>query len=123
MNDASKTYSRTWRPVPDQPRGGGRFARRIRVAVLAAALLAVSGALIAWIFFIRPFPKAHFMPLCIDEYGEGFPIRPWVRQDVEALRGLDWEEKKNAFTIQERELLVQELRDFTRREYDGPLVL
>jgi hypothetical protein len=62
------------------------------VAALAAALLAVSGVLIAWVLFIRPFPKAHFLPLCIGEYGDNFPVRPWVRQDADTLRGLAWHE-------------------------------
>jgi hypothetical protein len=122
MNEGSKAHSRTWRPTPLPPSSGDKSMRRIRVAVVAAALLAVSGALITWLLFVRPFHPAHFLPLCISEYGEQFPVRGWVRQDGEALRSLGWKET-NAFTSQQRELLQSELRKLAGRKFEGPLVV
>ncbi|HEY7158687.1 MAG TPA: hypothetical protein VH575_32385 [Gemmataceae bacterium] len=119
MTEPAKMFSQTWRPTP--PRYGAT-ARRLRVALLAVVVLALSGALIAWLIKVRPLKQADFLPLCIDEYGDDFPVRAWVRQDGELLRGLTWNED-NAFTVQERELLLHDLRAFTQRKSKGPQVV
>jgi hypothetical protein len=122
MMEPSKTTSRTWKPTTKPPSDGGKSSRRLRVVLLVVALLIVSGSLIAWILFLNTVHDAHFLPLCIDEYGEEFPVRPHARQDVESLRGMNWSDK-NAFTVQERALLSQELRGLSRQKIDGPLVV
>jgi hypothetical protein len=113
-------FSQTWRPTT--PPRNGAPARRLRVVLLAAAVLALSGALIAWLIKVSPLKQADFLPLCIDEYGDDFPVRAWVRQDGEFLRGLTWNED-NAFTVQGRELLLRDLRAFTERKPKGPQVV
>jgi hypothetical protein len=122
MSNPAKDYSRTWRPAAQLPQRSSKSARRLRIVLAAAALLAVSGALIAWLLILRPFHPAYFLPLCIGEYGEELPVRGWVRQDSDALRSLGWKES-NAFTSQERELLLGELRKSAGRTFDGPLVM
>lgn len=122
MNPHSKAYSRTWRLVAPLPNGGGKFAYRLRVTAVLAALFAVSGTLIAWLLYFRPLPRAYFLPLCIGEYGEEFPVRGWVRQDGESLRSLGWK-ASNAFTSQQLALLQQELRQLAGRTFNGPLVV
>jgi len=122
MNKPAKAYSRSWRPTPQLPQRSSKSARRLRLALVAAALLAVSGALIAWLLIPRLFQRAYFLPLCIGEYGEEFPVRSWVRQDGDVLRSLGWKER-NAFTSQERELLLGELRKAAGSTLEGPLVV
>lgn len=121
MNEPAKAYSRTWRPGPQQS-SSGPSGRRLRAAAAATALLAVSGALIAWLLYIRPFQRPYFLPLCIGEYDEAFPVRGWVRQDGDVLRGLGWKET-NAFTSQQLALLRGELRQLAGHTFDGPLVV
>jgi hypothetical protein len=118
MSEPSGTSSPAWRPAA----AGGGLSRRLRLTFLTVALLALSGALIGWLFYLRPFHQAHFLPLCLNEYGEEFPVRSWVRQDTDLLRSLGWHER-NTFTAQQRDLLVRELRAFTRDHSDGPLVV
>jgi hypothetical protein len=101
---------------------GSKPSRRLGLVLVAGAALALGGALIGWLFYLRPFHKASFLPLCLNEYGEDFPVRAWARQDAELLRGLGWHER-NTFTAQKRDLLVRELREFTRSRRDGPLVV
>lgn len=122
MSESAKAYSRTWRPAPQLPQRSGKFTRRLRLVLVAAALLVVSGTLIALLFAIRPFHRAYFLPLSIGEYGEEVPVRGWVRQDSEALRSLDWKER-NAFTSQERELVLDELSKTAKSSFNGPLVI
>src|SRR5262249_9836092 len=120
MTEPAKMFSQSWRPTPSARNSSP--ARRLRVALVAAAVLALSGALVAWLIKVRPLKEADFLPLCIDEYGDDFPVRAWVRQDGEFLRGLSWNED-NAFTVQERELLLHDLRAFTERKPKGPQVV
>jgi hypothetical protein len=122
MNKPANAYSRTWRPTPQLAQRSSKSARRLRLALVVAAVLAVSGALIAWLLIPRPFHRAYFLPLCIGEYGEDWPVRSWVRQDGDALRSLGWKER-NAFTSQERALLLGELRKAAGSTFDGPLVV
>lgn len=121
MGESSKIRSRTWRPEVPLPPPSGKSSRRLLVVLVVVALSAVLGALIAWLFFISPFPQPSFLPLCIGEYGEEFPIRGWVEQDSDALRSLGWKEI-NAFTSQQREPLLAELRKAAERS-DRPLVV
>ncbi|HTU21203.1 MAG TPA: hypothetical protein VMG10_24330 [Gemmataceae bacterium] len=122
MSEPSETSARTWRPASPAPGTGGPLARRLRLILVAIALLALGGALIGWLLYLRPFHQAHFLPLCLNEYGEELPVRSWARQDAEMLRSLGWHQR-NAFTTQKRDLLVNELRDFTHASHDGPLVV
>jgi hypothetical protein len=120
MADSSQARS-SWRlaPPPDTRSGS---SRRLRVFVLAAGVLALTGALLAWLCYPEPYHPPHFLPLCLGEYGEEWPVRGWVRQDGELLRGLGWQEK-SAFTSQKRDLLLAELRTFTGRKSSGPVVV
>jgi hypothetical protein len=122
MSEPSGTSARTWRPASPTPGTAGKSARMLRLLLVAMALLALGGALIGWLLYLRPFHEAHFLPLCLNEYGEEFPVRSWARQDADLLRSLGWEER-NTFTTQKRDLLVSELRDFTRAKCPGPLVV
>jgi hypothetical protein len=121
MPEPSGTRHRAWRPAGGAP-DSGRGARRGRALALAAAVLALTGALAAWLLYHQPFPRPHFLPLCLDEYGDGFPVRRWVRQDGDALRGLRWRES-NAFTSQQREQLRSELRNLAGLKPADPVVV
>jgi hypothetical protein len=83
---------------------------------VGAALLAVAGAVTAWFFFLRPFSRPDFLPLCLSEYGDEFPVRAWVRKDLDALRQLSWG-GKNTFDRQISQLFLEELKDFTDPEH------
>jgi hypothetical protein len=85
-------------------------------------VLALTGALAAWLCYPQPFQAPRFLPLCVGEYGEELPVRGWVRQDGELLRGLGWQEK-NAFTSQKRDLLLAELRALANLSPQGPVVV
>jgi hypothetical protein len=122
MRESPDTDLPAWRSAPQASGDGRTFTRRLGAVLLGAALLALCGAVIAWLLYLRPFQPPHFLPLCISEYGEEFPIRSWTRQDADLLRGLGWVEK-NAFTTQKRDLLVQQLREFTQEKSAGPLVV
>ncbi len=115
-------HLRTWRHVAERPSAGDKSSRRLGVALLAASVLAVIGAFLAWLTYISPIPKAEFLPLCIGEYEEEFPVRGWVRQDGDALRELGWKQT-NAFTSQQLALLRGELGKLAGRTFGGPLVV
>jgi hypothetical protein len=85
--------------------------RRVKIVALAAVLLALVGSLVAWLLFHQPFAKPRFLPLVLDEYRHGIPLRRWARQDAESLQNLGmWSNKAESLTGQTRELLEDKLR-------------
>ncbi len=120
MSEPSRSSSQPWRPEPQRP---SEASRHLWVILVAAALLAVIGALIAWLCIPDPFPTPDLVALAVGEYDEEFPVRPWVRQDAEALCDLPWGEHNN-FTSQKRDLLWDEVEALRhRRPIKTPVVV
>src|SRR5262245_45819868 len=88
-----------WRPGAGGAAAADRAAaRRRKIVWVVGALLAVAGALAAWLCYPRPFRRPYFLGLWIDQYEQkGLPPRLWARPDRAALRALPWE-GNNAFT-------------------------
>jgi hypothetical protein len=126
MADRSRvTGSRRWQGTPRRGAEGQTGAGRQRkILAILAALLALGGALAAWVLYPRGLPRPHFVAIVIDQYRDPhLPARPWANRDRAALRTLGWQEQ-NAFTSQEGGLLLQLLRDLGGNQpVDHPLVV
>jgi hypothetical protein len=117
--------SRAWRGRQAPPGGPQQARSRQRLAlIVAAVMLVLGGALAAFILYPRGLPQPHFLPIGLSEYrDERLPPSRWTAQDCTALQGLPWI-SHNAFTSQERVLLVQELKSLGRGQpADQPLVV
>jgi hypothetical protein len=117
--------SRAWqgREVRPSADASSRARRRLALVVLAL-ILVLSGILAAVLLYPRALPQAHFVALGIDQYrDERLPAPLWTGRDCAALRRVGWKDQ-NAFTSQERGLLVQELKNLGRSQpKDQPLVV
>src|SRR5262249_30507412 len=87
------------------------------------AVLVVVGALAASLLVLRSFTPARFLPLVLHEYPAGIPLRPWARQDVEAIEALPWRQSHTAQTSQKRNLLLGELKELAKVRPDVPVVV
>jgi hypothetical protein len=98
--------------------------RRNQILIVLAVLLALAGALAAWLLYPKGAPDPSFVALVIDQYDDlRIPPNPWAARDRVALRDLEWK-GRDAFTKQHRDLLVQELRDLGKGlPEDQPLVV
>jgi hypothetical protein len=118
--------SRIWRGAAPRPTAQPQppSGKRGKVLGLSAAILALVGALVAWIFYPSPVRNPYFLAIVISEYRDpGIPINAWANQDRQALLAFPWRDN-NAFTSQQRNLLVQELRNLeTGRKPDEPVVV
>ncbi len=126
------------RPAPPRRAGprpwqGGRYHSSARrgpggrlraILILLAVILALAGAVVAWVLYPRGVPRPNFTAIAIDQYTDPrIPPNQWTAQDREALRGRGWPES-NAFTSQQKDRLVAELRNLGRNQpADQPLVI
>ncbi len=126
------------RPSPPRRTGprpwqGGRYHSTARrgpggrlraILILLAVMLALAGAVVAWVLYPGSVPRPYFTALAIDQYTDPrIPPNQWTAQDREALRGRGWPES-NAFTSQQKDRLVAELRNLGRNQpADQPLVI
>ena len=87
-------------------------------------MLALAGAVVAWVLYPGSVPRPYFTALAIDQYTDPrIPPNQWTAQDRESLRGRGWPES-NAFTSQQKDRLVAELRNLGRNQpADQPLVI
>src|SRR5260221_4320840 len=97
-------------PGPKKPAGGKQKF------LLLAGILGVAGVIVGLITLIRPTPKPLFLGIAVTEYSNpNWPPNLWGQQDSKALQGLPWDEAVQAFQAQERQKLVQELKQLAER--------
>ena len=114
MADSTPTVvSPGWRDPADTSGAPGgrppRTGRRRKLFFLLAALLAIAGAVVGFLLYLRPAPNPVFVGLWMTEYKDPdiLPI-PYGEQDRAALRAFPWQ-GNDAFNSQEKERLVREL--------------
>jgi hypothetical protein len=97
------------------PNAGGaavtkpRPSRGLRLFLTLAALLAVAGAVVGFLLYLRASPNPVFIGLWITEYKDpDIPPSPYGEQDRAALRAFPWQ-GNDAFNSQEKERVVREL--------------
>jgi hypothetical protein len=115
-----------WRQSTDTPAGGppadGAPGKRKKAYVVFGLLLALVGAIAAWLFYLSPVPLPAFFGAWIDQYEDpDIPANAWAAEDRTALEGLHWR-RINVFTSQKLRLLRQVLGDL-RKQGDAPVVL
>src|SRR5437762_3103720 len=91
------------RPVqrwkPHSAAGGARLQRG-PVLLLLAAVLALTGAIAAWLSYPQPFEPPYFLGLWVDQYeDERLPPTRWADRDRSALTAR-WPRSNHAFTSQ-----------------------
>ncbi len=102
----------------------GAVGNRTVLAVLTLfGLLAVGGVLIGiFLYWLGAKPQPQFVSVPVGEYGPGWPVNPWSRQDADLLAGCFPGRAEVQFDAQEqakfRALLAQ-----LRSRGDTPLVL
>ncbi len=114
-----------WREPVIRPRDldEARSRKYYLAAGVAAALLAMLGALGAMLYFLTPFHTPRFLPLVLHEYEAQLPLRAWARRDGEALRDLQWTRKPDTLPSQQRDLLRGELQLLDDAGSREPLVV
>jgi hypothetical protein len=119
-------------PVPRWKQGGppgaataGRPApgKRRKVLILSAVVLALAGAIAAWLLYPRAFQQPYFLALLLDQHDDRrLPANAWADADRTALRQV-WTDGNSAFTSQTRPLLLGELDRLKDRSGDQPVVI
>jgi hypothetical protein len=86
--------------------------------VVLATMLALAGALIGFLLYIRPYRPPAFLSLPITEYRDRrYPPNDFAQQDGEALlQRFHAEGNRLAFNSQEGDLLQQEIRELSERK-------
>ncbi len=88
MTEGDRTEPADWRrAVRDgrRPAADDR-ARWGKVVLTGAVLLALAGALAAWLLLLSPFERPYFVALALTEYDDPrLPVQAFVREDAEAL--------------------------------------
>jgi hypothetical protein len=122
MTNRSGAFYRHWKPQAARE-ARGTSGKRGKVVAVLAAVLALTGAIAAWLLYPSPFHRPHFVAMWIDQYSDrAVPAHRWASQDRAALRSLSWQEQ-NTFTSQERGLLVQELHHLKSRTPQDAVVI
>lgn len=106
-----------WKKATTAPAGGTlpMSGRRKKAFVLLAVMLALAGAIAAWLFLIRPFREPYFVTIPISEYrARQFPVNALAAQDSAALIR-HFPHGKEQFESQERQLLIKTLEDLRHR--------
>jgi hypothetical protein len=93
-----------------------------RVFTLTAVMLALAGAIAAWVFLIRPQHQAYFVPAAFSEYQRPqLPVNGYADQDRRALSGFF--KAVSTYTVQEGDLLRTEIGNLRRRSPDEPVIV
>ncbi len=112
MADPSPGGTPGWRANPGSGGPAARPAkagRGKRLFLTLAGLLAMLGAVVGFLLYLRPAPRPTFVTLWITEYRDpAIPPIPFAEQDRAALSALPWE-KSNGFSSQEKDRLTGEL--------------
>ena len=102
-----------------RPTAGAVQPRGKRLFILAASCLGLVGIIAALFVLLRPPPSPYFVPICITEYkSRHYPVNFLANQDREALLRADGpfsNTSANAFSSQEKQLLIQELKHLASR--------
>jgi len=89
-------------------------AKRGKIIAVVFAILVLIGAIAAWVLWPDPVRSPYFLALWVNEYRDPrIPVSPWADQDRSAWVSLPWKDN-NAFTSQQRNLLIQELRNLEK---------
>src|SRR3954469_4165789 len=109
-----------WRQGTTAPGSSGRQADRRRwwIFFLLSSILALAGALLGLLGWIRPLPHPYLFPLWVSNYqSRQISFLPWAAQDLHALsRGGYFAQIIEApFDNQERRTLVEALALLKRR--------
>jgi len=117
MAESSPGAAPSWR---ENAGSGGADARPThagrgkKLFLTLAALLAVAGAIVGLLLYLRPAPRPAFVTLWITEYKDpGIPLIPYAEQDRAALSALPWQ-KSDGFNSQEKDRLAGELDRLTK---------
>jgi hypothetical protein len=108
-----------WKQAQTGPAPGSPAAKRKQIFILLFCLLALGGAVAAWIYLIEPPHNPYFLPLCVTEYKDRhIPANAQADQDRETLLAGNYFPQKaaNAFASQEKRLLIQELEGLRQRK-------
>jgi hypothetical protein len=117
------TGTHGWRGGAARKTPGGRDpARKRKILILGGVMLAIAGAVVALLFYLRSEPQPVFASFVIDQYSPPIPTPPFADADRKAVEFTD--KKIDTFTSQQRGLLVKELRNLGERATSGqPLVV
>jgi hypothetical protein len=99
-------------------------SRRPLILGIVFTMLCLGGVLLALFFYLQTPPEPLLVIIRIDQYTDPtLPVSPWGEQDRDALRKTKLKEQ-GAFSSQERQLLVQELKTLGRNQpTNQPLVI
>src|SRR5262249_40364573 len=117
--------ARSWQDGRAVRRPQDAKKRRLRLAlVLGGLVLALAGAITAWVLYLRTPPEPTFRPLVLFEYGDPRrPPPPFADQDRRALSAVHGWQAASTFPSQQRSQLVSELRNLKDVPSNQPLVL
>jgi hypothetical protein len=124
----AKPQKQEWRSAAPTPAGRRKPTsnlRRQKAFALGAIILALIGAIAAWVFFVRPLDPPYFLTIPVSEYtAADLPINSFAEQDSDALlkHFADHGVGKKAFESQVRRRLVEEF-DTLRNRSDAPVVV
>jgi hypothetical protein len=83
--------------------------RRRKIFIVLAAMLALVGAIAAWLLFLRPFTEPEFLTIAITNYRDrAYPVNAFAEEDSEALRK-HFQQGAHARDQQEHDKLKTEL--------------
>ena len=96
-----------------------------KIFALSAVLLALGGAVAAWLLFVKPVQSPYFLTIPVSEYTSAdLPANAFAEQDSDALlkHFTENDRGKKAFESQTRDRLLRELRGLEGKS-DVPLVV
>ncbi len=102
-------------------------AQKGQALVLLVVIAALLGVLAAWLLYPGRMPSPHFLGIWISEYRDPIPVNPWAEQGRRAFLTIPWRDDpgavSQAFTSQQRNLLVQELENLARKKAGDAVVI
>jgi hypothetical protein len=118
--------ARSWRPTGTARKTGESRAssRLTKILVLSVVLLALIGALAAWLLMPSPFPTPYFLTILMTDYRDRhFPPLPFDQQDSTALlQRFVTDHASQAFNSQQRDQLTRTLAELHSRQEPAVVV-